>query len=113
MVPPGKVMSYGQVAACIGAPRAARQVGWTLHAISGTPDFPWWRIVNNAGVISIKDGLAYSKELQAGHLRAEGVDVDDRLHLDIETYRYYPSAGQLRRLELDPEYIKEVIGRYG
>ncbi|MBE3087593.1 MAG: MGMT family protein, partial [Chloroflexi bacterium] len=27
-VPPGKVITYGQIAAFIGQPRAARQVGW-------------------------------------------------------------------------------------
>lgn len=113
MVPPGKVMSYGQVAACIGAPRAARQVGWALHALTGTPDFPWWRIVNNTGLISIKDGLANSKELQAGFLRSEGVEVSDQLILDIEAYRYHPNSEQLRQLELDPEYIERVIERYG
>jgi methylated-DNA-protein-cysteine methyltransferase related protein len=113
MVPSGRVMSYGQVAACIGAPRAARQVGWALHAMTGTPDFPWWRIVNNAGLISIKDGLANSKEIQAGFLRAEDVEVSDQLNLDIEAYRYHPTPEELRQLELDPAYIEKVIERYG
>jgi len=30
-IPQGKVMTYGQVAACLGYPRAAQYVGWVLH----------------------------------------------------------------------------------
>jgi methylated-DNA-protein-cysteine methyltransferase-like protein len=53
-VPYGKVASYGQIAAIAGVPRAARQVGWTLNRSEGTPDLPWWRIINNEGRITIK-----------------------------------------------------------
>lgn len=112
MVPPGKVMSYGQVAAYIGAPRAARQVGWALHAIKDVPDFPWWRIVNNAGLITIKGSFSYSKELQAGLLRNEGVEISEQLELDIDTYRYRPDSVALQRLKLDPAYVADVIEKY-
>lgn len=105
-------MSYGQVAAYVGAPRAARQVGWALHAMTGTPDFPWWRIVNNAGRITIKNGLINSKEIQADFLRSEGVEVDEYLELDIEAYRYRPDVPQLQQLKLNQAYIKTVIERY-
>jgi methylated-DNA-protein-cysteine methyltransferase-like protein len=109
MVPRGRVMSYGQVAAYIGAPRAARQVGWALHAMEGAPDFPWWRIVNNAGLITIKGSMLNSKQLQADLLRSEGIDVNEQLELDIKTYRYRPTARQLERLELDPDYIAKLL----
>ncbi len=32
-VPKGSVVSYGQVAAMAGSPRAAREVGWVLRTL--------------------------------------------------------------------------------
>lgn len=37
-IPYGKVVSYGQIAWMVGAPRAARQVGWAMrHCPDGLP----------------------------------------------------------------------------
>ena len=41
-IPPGRVMSYGQIAALAGNPRMARQVGWAMHDCP--PDVPWHRV---------------------------------------------------------------------
>lgn len=101
IVPPGRVMSYGQVAAHIGAPRAARQVGWALHAMEGTPDFPWWRIVNNTGLITIKNGLHNSKDLQADLLRSEGIEVDESLRVNINSLRHMPSEKERAKLRME------------
>ena len=49
-VPPGRVVTYGQVAALLGAPRAARAVGQALHRCP--PGVPWHRVVNRRGGIS-------------------------------------------------------------
>jgi alkylated DNA nucleotide flippase Atl1 len=45
-IPPGAVMSYGDVAAAIGS-RAARGVGQVM-AYYGS-DVPWWRVVKASG----------------------------------------------------------------
>jgi len=45
-IPPGRVMSYGQVAAVIGS-RSARGVGRVM-ALYGS-DVPWWRVVRAGG----------------------------------------------------------------
>jgi methylated-DNA-protein-cysteine methyltransferase related protein len=42
-IPPGEVMTYGEVATEAGHPGAARAVGRIL-AISAD-DMPWWRVV--------------------------------------------------------------------
>lgn len=42
-IPPGQVMSYGEVADEAGFPRAARAVGTLLRTT--TEDCPWWRVV--------------------------------------------------------------------
>lgn len=86
-VPHGKVVSYGQVATHIGMPRAARQVGWTLCRLEGV-DIPWWRVVNNAGRVSIKGNMFVTPGLQRELLRKEGVLVKEDFSFDIERYRY-------------------------
>lgn len=48
-VPRGKVVTYGQVAAAIGAPRCARQVGWALHVNPEPGVIPCHRVVNREG----------------------------------------------------------------
>lgn len=88
-VPKGKVVSYGQVAAAAGSPRAARQVGGILRAANTEKEkLPWWRVLNNKGEISIKGNWEASKELQAQLLKKEGVEVSKEFFLDITKYRY-------------------------
>lgn len=65
----GEVVSYGEIAAQVGSPGAARAVGNVLAASEG---LPWWRVVAADG------RLAPGKEArQAQRLRAEGVVVRD------------------------------------
>ncbi len=90
-VPAGKVTSYGRVAAMLGAPRAARAVGYALQALKDRRDdpgfepVPWHRVINSQGRISIVN-REHGAEEQARRLRAEGVPVDDTLRVDIEAY---------------------------
>lgn len=80
-VPPGRVTTYGTVAAVAGSPGAARQVGAVLRGLTDADaDVPWQRVINAAGGISTyKVG---SGELQVALLRAEGVEVEnDRVNL--------------------------------
>lgn len=73
-VPPGQVVSYGQVAFLAGNPRMARQVGWALHVCP--PDVPWQRVVRKDGSLAPMppDGSARQRAL----LEAEGVTFDAR-----------------------------------
>jgi methylated-DNA-protein-cysteine methyltransferase related protein len=111
-IPPGKVVSYGQVAAYIGAPRAARQVGWILRGIENSVDFPWWRVVNNAGRISISGNFNADKRLQKKLLEAEGVIVLENFTLDIDQHRYVADDKTLRKLKLPEEYIRMLHEKY-
>ena len=88
-VPKGNVVSYGQVAAALGNPRAAREVGWALHALDGAEtDIPWWRVVNKEGYISIRGNDIATKDLQKRLLEKDGVIVDVDYKIDMEKYRY-------------------------
>ncbi len=46
-LPPGKVTTYGDLAAWAGSPRAARIVGGICHY--GPTELPWHRVVNRLG----------------------------------------------------------------
>jgi methylated-DNA-protein-cysteine methyltransferase related protein len=74
-VPVGYVSSYGRIARMADQPRAARQVGWWLAGKH--EDLPWWRIVNQAGRLSIVHPVA-SPAMQAQLLRDEGVLIEER-----------------------------------
>ena len=107
-VPYGRVVSYGQVALYVGIPRAARQVGWILRQSEGK-DIPWWRVINNAGRITIKGNRFNSPELQKKLLRAESVKVADDFEINIERYRYRPNKSALQKLKLEDGYIDIVL----
>jgi methylated-DNA-protein-cysteine methyltransferase-like protein len=49
-IPRGRVATYGQIAALLGRPRAARVVGRAMHDCPA--DVPWHRVVNASGGIS-------------------------------------------------------------
>jgi methylated-DNA-protein-cysteine methyltransferase-like protein len=87
-VPSGRVVSYGQIAAAAGSPRAARQVGGILRALPIDTSIPWWRVVNNEGYISIRGNWVADKPLQKKLLEDEGIKVTDTMNLDMDTYRY-------------------------
>jgi methylated-DNA-protein-cysteine methyltransferase-like protein len=86
-VPYGRVASYGQIAALLGHPRAARTVGWALNALVETPDrsVPWHRVINRAGRITIaRAGL--DPEVQRRLLEDEGVEFDQAGYVDMRRY---------------------------
>ncbi len=49
-IPRGRVATYGQIAALLGRPRAARAVGRAMHECPA--GVPWHRVVNASGGIS-------------------------------------------------------------
>ncbi|MCD8286837.1 MAG: MGMT family protein [Clostridia bacterium] len=73
-VPKGKVVTYGQVARAIGAPRASRQVGRALHINPQPGIIPCHRVVFKDG--SLAPAFAFGgMQIQAELLRSEGVEV--------------------------------------
>lgn len=48
-IPAGQVLSYQDVAALAGSPRAARQVGQVMARLPRGTDVPWHRVVRASG----------------------------------------------------------------
>jgi methylated-DNA-protein-cysteine methyltransferase-like protein len=86
-IPPGKVVSYRDVALMAGLPNGARQVARLLHSMSETQKLPWHRIIRADGHIALS--AEYGGNLQAALLRAEGVKVSRSLRVDMTQYSFY------------------------
>ncbi len=92
-IPYGRVATYGQIALYLGHPRAARTVGWALHALSEGAKIPWHRVINAKGRISTSC-FTHSAELQRAILEEEGVTFDEEGKVDFSLYRWEgPIAG--------------------
>ncbi|HEY2738612.1 MAG TPA: MGMT family protein, partial [Thermoanaerobaculia bacterium] len=79
-IPPGRVATYGQVAALAGLAHHARQVGYALHALPDGSDLPWQRVINSKGEVSTRadsgwrsEGEGYREGYQRHLLEEEGV----------------------------------------
>jgi len=59
-----------------------------LRAEAAGTIVPWWRVLNNKGIISIKGNWTATKELQRSLLMKEGIKVSDDFTLNIGKYRY-------------------------
>lgn len=79
-VPPGKVATYGLVAALAGNPRLARVVGYALHVCPPESCVPCHRIVNRLGE------TAPGFELQRPMLEGEGVVFTPEGTVNLKKY---------------------------
>jgi L-seryl-tRNA(Ser) seleniumtransferase len=85
-IPPGRVTTYGEIAAWLGSPGGARTVGW---AMNGCPDgLPWQRVLGSAGGKYGRLALrpSHGAEEQRSLLEAEGVVFDAHGHVDLARY---------------------------
>jgi len=87
LIPEGRVMTYGQIAALAGAPWAAWEVGQIAHF--GPSRLPWQRVVNKKG------GLAAGytpggREAHKRDLEAEGIAVSDDFFVEVDKLLWWP-----------------------
>jgi len=97
-IPRGRIVTYGQIAASLGRPRAARAVGWAMkHCPAGVP---WHRVVNARGGISRRPNVG-SMLTQRLLLEQEGVPVRrGRVSLARHGWREIRHATRAARVRL-------------
>ena len=89
-IPPGRVMTYGQIAELLGDGYTARTVGFAMHgADDGTP---WHRVVNARGACSTLN-LVLPHDKQQRMLEAEGVVFENGC-CDLQGFLYIPRRSQ-------------------
>lgn len=100
-VPRGRVATYGDIAAAVGRPGAARAVGRALATLPApmARTVPWQRVVNAAGRISRRDPDAMA--LQSDLLEREGVRLRRGGRVDLALARWAVSGHARRRRFLD------------
>ncbi len=93
-IPRGKVLTYGQIAAILGSPYMARQVGWAMH---GCPrGLPWQRVVGAGGKILINSLSAGGPLLQRRLLEMEGVHFAGQ-RVDLAQHQFLPPETRAMR----------------
>lgn len=93
-IPRGRVMTYGQIASLLGAPRKAQAVGFVAHY--GNEELPWQRVVNRHGRMA--PGYPGGMIAHADLLRQEGIQVDPQEHTcDPERYLWWPPESKIEK----------------
>lgn len=88
-IPPGRVMTYGQISRALGFGRSARRVGRALGRLPGDRPIPWHRVVNHAGAISERWPRA-RMDHQRALLVEEGVVFNAKDRIDLRRYAWEP-----------------------
>ncbi len=90
MIPSGRVTSYGAIASYIGAPGAAKMVGWAMNQSHSHPEFiPAHRVVNRNGMLTGKhhfEGTNLMQEL----LENEGAIIENNRILNFNELFWDP-----------------------
>ena len=92
-IPPGRVATYGDVAALAGRPRAARAVGNIMRGC-GRRDVPCHRVIAAGGRLG---GYGGSEMMKRSLLVAEGIVVSGARVRELEQVRWTGRSG--RRLQ--------------
>lgn len=90
LIPPGKVTSYGAIAAYLGTKQSSRMVGWAMNnAGAQFPYVPAHRVVNRSGLLTGKHHFGTQSAMQE-LLEAEGITVIDDQIIDFEKHFWDP-----------------------
>jgi len=87
-IPVGSVMTYGQIAGCLGNRISPLAVGWMLHRCPD--DVPWQRVVNASGGCSTERLPDLPGGLQQKILETEGVEFSLAGRIDLDRFRWQP-----------------------
>lgn len=87
-IPQGRVMTYGQIAALCGQPRAARIVGGIAHF--GDPALPWQRVVNKQG--GLANGYPGGRSGHRQVLEGEGLHVSADFKVEVDKLIWWPDG---------------------
>lgn len=102
-IPPGRVMTYGQIAGILGEGYTARTVGYVMHGAGD--EVPWQRVINSQGKCST-GRLTIPMNLQQEILESEGVKFRDNGKCDLKELIWYPKGFEADE-EVQPSLLKE------
>jgi len=91
-IPPGRVSTYGHVAALVPAPHGINirdyevwGARWVGGAMAACPEeVPWHRVINSQGKISLRKREGYIR--QRTLLEGEGIIFDEKERVDLKRF---------------------------
>ena len=93
-IPPGRVMTYGQIAEILGEGYTPRTVGFVMH--SSNDKTPWHRVINAQGACSTR-GIVLPHDKQQRMLEAEGVSFNEGGRCELQQYLWIPVEAEGNR----------------
>lgn len=96
-IPAGTVATYGQIAMLAGSPRAARQVGYAMAAVSAERQIPCHRVVNRLGELAPEHAFG-DQRYQRMLLEGEGIVFLPDGRIDLQRHLW------------DGQYLVEARG---
>jgi methylated-DNA-protein-cysteine methyltransferase-like protein len=101
-IPPGKVCSYGQIAAMIPPPEGMSErdytawgARWVGGAMAGCPsDVPWQRVLNAQGKVSLRPSSGGDQQRRL--LEEEGIVFDEKERVDLSIYGWEGPSNEWR-----------------
>lgn len=93
LIPPGKVMTYGQIARVLDSPYSAKVVGYAMSSAPAALHLPCHRVVNRLGEMApgfIFGGRQSQREL----LQAEGAPFLPNGRIDLALALFNPDEDQ-------------------
>lgn len=97
-IPPGKVMTYGQIAAVLDNVCSARYVGWAMASAPENSGLPCHRVLNRLGEMA-PGQIFGGADRQRALLQSEGVLFTDRGRADLTRCLYRPEDKNPERPE--------------
>ena len=92
-IPPGHVLTYGEVARLSGMPSAARRVSRAMRRAPRGVKLPWHRVINAQGMISFPENSS-GWQRQKDMLEKEGV-IFLNGKIDLEKFGYRGAVDRL------------------
>jgi len=96
-IPPGKVMTYGQIAYILGEGYTPRTVGFVMHG-ADEQNTPWQRVINSQGRCST-GRVVLPSDMQQRMLEREGIKFDDTGRCDLEKVLWQPRKRNVEKNE--------------
>lgn len=91
-IPPGRVTTYGAIAAYLGTRLSARMVGWAMNGSHRVqPPVPAHRVVNRNGMLTGKHHFETPTQMEE-LLRAEGVEVQNNSIVHFNQHYWDPAT---------------------
>lgn len=95
-IPPGRVMTYGQISRCGGDVCSARYVGYAMASAPSSLNLPCHRVVNRLGEMA--PGMIFGgPDRQRALLEAEGVPFKPNGRIDLARCLYDPDMDYRKR----------------